>query len=373
MNISKLIRFSNWYNASSGIRTIVVFVCILSIIALAGCGGSGSSSQSQTTSGAPASLPVWTNSFSIGGFSFPFTMVGTDPSIAGAGTTSIPLQIVPVTFTFAGNVFSSTSVACGDTVNAVVRFQNSPLLTNFPWLQGGTTQYTDAFQRTNLWKFVGSISPNYHVLFQPVTTLAPVNVDVPLTTGAFVTGNPGCPQHPLLTIPAAFMDTLTQQVVTTQHITPNILPVFLTFNTLFVPPGGNPLSPIVGYHKTIGGGQTVVVGSYMDQGPGNSIDVAVLSHELGEWMDNPNVSNRVPPWGNVGQVTTCSSLLEVGDPLSDHIVAVSSGGFTYHIQELAYLSWFARSVPSIAINGLYSNGGTFVSPAPILPNGPDCP
>jgi len=38
-------------------------------------------------------------------------------------------------------------------------------------------------------------------------------------------------------------------------------------------------------------------------------------------------------------------------------------GLTYHPQELAFFSWFFDQVPSLGLDGLYSWGGTFKSPA----------
>jgi hypothetical protein len=36
-------------------------------------------------------------------------------------------------------------------------------------------------------------------------------------------------------------------------------------------------------------------------------------------------------------------------------------GFTYHLQELAFFSWFYRQDPSTGVNGWYSDNGTFPS------------
>ncbi len=96
-------------------------------------------------------------------------------------------------------------------------------------------------------------------------------------------------------------------------------------------------------------------------------DVAVLSHEVGEWIDNPLLLNKIPAWGGIGIQANCSDNLEVGDPLSSNIFSLPTPNFTYHVQELAYFSWFAREAPSIAINGRYSMEGTFPSPAPPCP------
>jgi hypothetical protein len=41
-------------------------------------------------------------------------------------------------------------------------------------------------------------------------------------------------------------------------------------------------------------------------------------------------------------------------------------GFSYHLQELAFYSWFLGK-PSTAINGWYSSNGTFLTDA-----GPPC-
>jgi hypothetical protein len=328
---------------------------------LGGC-GTGGNTSTQSTSSSPASLPVWTNSFSVGGVSVPFTMVGTDPSLGGGGTTSVPVQIIPVRFNFGGIIISPETNACGDTASAISRVQNSPLFTtNTPWSDGGTpigtTQFTDAYQRANFWRSVSTVSPNYHVMLQPISTLAPVSIDVPLGIGAILIPNPVCPQHPIGGIPSTFMDSVVQNVIQTQHISPGTLPVFLTFDIQFEPQG------FLGYHSAFGGTQTFVVASYTDPGllGFNVADVHVLSHELGEWMNNPMLINKVPAWGT--PATGCSSDLEVGDPLAQSNFTVVTSGFTYHIQELAYFSWFARNVPSIAINGRYSVEGTFIAPA----------
>ena len=101
----------------------------------------------------------------------------------------------------------------------------------------------------------------------------------------------------------------------------------------------------------------------MDTESAEAPDVTVLSHEIGEWMDNPLLVNNVPA-GSPNSQLSCDTLLEVGDPLVGHIRNVVTSAFTYHVQELAYFSWFARNIPSLAANGQYSTDGSFVSPAP---------
>jgi hypothetical protein len=108
--------------------------------------------------------------------------------------------------------------------------------------------------------------------------------------------------------------------------------------------------------------QTYAVADYENSGafsgPG---DVSVLSHEVGEWMDDPFTNNQTRSWGHIGQVTGCQGNLEVGDPLTGTTLTVPMNGFNYHPQELAFFSWFYRQSPSLGANGWYSNNGTFAS------------
>src|SRR5215472_16401835 len=66
-------------------------------------------------------------------------------------------------------------------------------------------------------------------------------------------------------------------------------------------------------------------------------------------MDDPFGSNPTPAWGHVGQVGGCQNNLEVGDPLTGKNIQTVTmpNGFTYHLQELAFFSWF-YGAPSIA-------------------------
>lgn len=355
----------------------VTIACAMCVV---GCVGNGTNSAATgspssapvptpTTTPTPSTattLPLWSNNFSLGGAEFPFTMIGTDPSISGAGTTNVPVEIIPISFNFGGVIVSPESSACGDTASATARVQDAPLFSSdVTWSDSGTvigtTQFTDAFQRANFWEFVSTRSPNYHVMLQPVSMLPAVSVDVPPGIGAGLALNPVCPQNPLGGVPIDFMNSVAQNIIQTQQISAGTLPIFLTLDVQFLP------NQFWGYHTTLAGNQTIVVASYLDPGLlGPEIsDVLVLSHELAEWINNPLLINNVPPWGLPGQ--PCSTELEVGDPLAQSGFTVNAGGLTYHVQELAYFSWFARDVPSIAINGRYSTRGTFLGPAPPCP------
>lgn len=97
-------------------------------------------------------------------------------------------------------------------------------------------------------------------------------------------------------------------------------------------------------------------------------DTAIASHEVAEWINDPYAINATPAWGHTGQVTGCQNNLEVGDPLTGNLAPsiFMPNGYTYHLQELAFFSWFFGS-PSLGIHGWFSDDATFLTDA-----GPPC-
>jgi hypothetical protein len=92
-----------------------------------------------------------------------------------------------------------------------------------------------------------------------------------------------------------------------------------------------------------------------------SEDTDIMAHEVNEWQDDPLGNNATPAWGNIGQVQGCQNNLEVGDPLTGtNYPNVSLNGYTYHLQELAFFSWFFGP-PSVGSGGKFSDNGTFTS------------
>jgi hypothetical protein len=95
-------------------------------------------------------------------------------------------------------------------------------------------------------------------------------------------------------------------------------------------------------------------------------DASVASHEIAEFMDDPLGTNPTPAWGNVGQVSGCQNNLEVGDPLTGTpLLSYMLSGKTYHVQELAFFSWYYNSngTPSLGAGGKFSSNGTFGGPS----------
>jgi hypothetical protein len=150
-----------------------------------------------------------------------------------------------------------------------------------------------------------------------------------------------------------------------QGVGTTVLPIIILGNVVLGDPGDSLTSNccVIGYHGAYGSPvQTYALSDYDSTGIFLGLaDVSALSHEIGEWEDDPLGNNPTPAWGHVGQVSGCQNNLEVGDPLSGTLFPPVSmpNGITYHTQELAFFSWFYRQSPSLGAGGLYSDNGTF--------------
>ena len=148
----------------------------------------------------------------------------------------------------------------------------------------------------------------------------------------------------------------------TSGLTKKDFPLFL-FGNLVMYDGSTANCCILGYHFSRGSGSTFQsYGNAMYDNTGDftgSADISVLTHEVSEWMDDPNGVNPTKPCGNIGQVSGCQNNLETGDPLSGTIHNKALNGKTYHVQELAFYSWFYHQNPSQGVNGWFSNFGKF--------------
>ena len=276
-------------------------------------------------------------------------------------------------------------------------FRQSPLfepaLFNYGGTNVGFTQATDAFQRANFWNTIDRNS--YHVLLS-AKVLPPLVLNVPAPSkgvGGLALDLPGlfglCGRIGLVdinTIDSFVTGALSHLLA--QGVNPSNLPIFMFYNTAF--PIGDPTNLnnccAGGYHNVVNVGtqqdpvlQTYspldfdMTGFFINDTGSPVLDAEIASHEVGEWMDDPLTSNQVPAWGHTGQVGACQNNLEVGDPLTglEAPRIFMPNGFTYHLQELAFFSWFFGSVndgpPSIGIHDWFSDNDSFTSNA-----GPVC-
>ena len=326
---------------------------------------------------AGATIPLWSSSITVGTKSYKYTMVGQNPTTKLTNQTStVPAVLIPVVVTLStGEVFDPTKAdpLCSPQGTALSLTQASPIFGNFDYIVSGidvgATQYVDFFQRANFWQFTGptGVNPNYHVLLG-LHTASALKVSVPAGHSQVIAAECGTYAN----IDTTWWDNYVQKAVlpalAKKGVGPTTLPIFLFYNVVQYQFNFKNCC-ILGYHNGLknssGTFLTYSVADYdTSQHFTGSGDIAALSHEIGEWMDDPTGANPTPPWGHIGQVTTFQSNLEVGDPLSDSVITVTMpNNVVYHPQELAFLSWFYHQSPSIGVNGWYSSNGTFTTPA----------
>ncbi len=290
-------------------------------------------------------LPTWNGSFAYNGTSYTYNMVGTAPSTNT--TTTIPVYIIPVKVITSSRTGVKTTFDPSHVLsNGKTVIQNtveSPIFdSTTTYVQGGvnvgTTQYIDAFQRANFWGTVKN-NPNYHVLFSTPTVLAEQTLSPSTRYGGtgrplgFTAGEVGI----------NWFDAQLQAILRKfTQIQPNALPIFLTYD-VYLTQGG---CCIGGYHSAVGA-QAYAMATYADVVGAFAQDVSALSHEAGEFMDDPLVVN---PNGN----PVACGILEVGDPLEGNPnyggYPYTVNGFQYNLQDLVTLPYFGAPT-STSVNG----------------------
>jgi hypothetical protein len=376
--------------------------------------GATAVSEGRGSNGNGGGLPLWTFRVhsSRDGHSYPGAMVGSNP-FNDPETTSVPTVVIPIrikTKTIGTSVDPMTGAittqpgettfdpgadnACLSAPNNVpaTLVKQSPMFTPTSFSFGGTfvgtTEYNDAFQRATFWNVSAKERSEYHVLLKPAEFLQPIEMDPPdvfglaLTDGTVLetilgTTTPFC--APLGIVDINWFDTMLTATVIPELqeqgvLNPGTFPVFMVSNVFWAAPANNLFTCCIGgYHGTTGfpiPTQTYSPADFDSTGVFGvgAADTSILSHEIDEWMNDPMVSNPTPPWGHTGQVAGCQANLEVGDPLTGlNLPPIKMpNGFTYHLQELAFFSWFFGT-PSTAVNGWFSDNNTFTTDA-----GPPC-
>ncbi len=301
------------------------------------------------------SLAEWNGSYTYNGNKYTFNMVGTDPSKTNT-TTTITVYMIPVNICITVN----GTKTCFDPktkqpngMTAIQNVQNSPIFTsNIDYVQTGTdigkTQYEDAFQRANFWTNVMT-NTNYHTLLKLVT-LPEVTVNAPGSIAndfGVTAGN----------VDINYIDAqIGAGLPKLKQVNPTNLPLIMLYN-VYLTEGG---CCIGGYHSANGAqSYSEFTYAFANSGTPFSADVSALSHELGEWMDDPltPVQNNSP-----------CGIYEVGDPIEGEggshqygDFTYSLNGMTYHPQDLATTAYFGDAGKS---NG---NNWTFQGQTGVLP------
>ena len=301
-----------------------------------------------TTSAPNVSLQTFTHTYNFvgDGGNQTVTIVGTDPSSSNV-TTTIPVLIIPVKLVFTVHkkrkVFDPNHVLPnGNTV--IQNTINSPIFqSGIDFVQGGVdlgnTQYIDAYERGNFWTDVMT-NTDYHLLLQP-TVLPTQTLFVPKNRGTVVANPFGTGKVGIANI-RWFFPQLLSLMTQLPQIQPNTFPIFEFYDVYLS--GTSKLNGccIGGFHD-VAGTQTFAQFDYEDAAGSFSQDVSALSHEVGEWLIDPMISNFA-----------CGGLMENGDPLEREAnfggFPYTLNGFTYNLQDLVFLNYFGQSPPT-SVNG----------------------
>ncbi len=291
-----------------------------------------------------ASITQWNGSFvDLTKKTVTYTMIGTDPSKGGVSTT-IPVFIIPIKMKYGpsnGNkTFDPVTTKVSNGLTVINNVIASPIFNpGVNFTQGGTnlgtTQYIDAFQRGNFWVSVKKkANSGYHVLLGTPTVLKEQTITVTASQGSVMTNPFGSGVVGTYDI-NAFDTKLQSYMKKFTQINPGVLPLFVTYD-IYLTEGG---CCIGGYHDADGaqpGGQTYSYSTYVDSPGAFAQDVSALSHEIGEWLDDPFADNFVNCHDN--------GLMEVGDPLENNpnygAFPYTLGGFTYNLQSLVFIGYF---------------------------------
>ncbi len=277
-------------------------------------------------SGKAGGLTTWNFTYTYKGRNYSDTFVGNAPT--GAATTT-PVFVIPLKIVLSTGQTFSTSTTQANGLSALDDTTGSPVFqSNVKFKEGGAklgkTQYIDAFQRESFWPTVLT-NKGYHVLLGAPTVLPEVTLNVPKADGKI--GTEFGVQVALVDI--NYIDAqLNSIIAANKKITAASVPVFVTYNT-YETEGG---CCIGGYHSTTGA-QTYMLFDYIGKSGVFSQDVSALSHEMGEWLDDPFTNNNSP-----------CGIYEVGDPLEGEAnyggYPYTVGTMTWHLQDLVQPPYF---------------------------------
>jgi hypothetical protein len=372
-------------------------------------------------------VPHWTFQYTdpTNKVTYTITMAGSDPR--AGGTSEIHTVIIPLKMNFvaAGQDLSSL-VNQGysgfvphiynhtfDGSTKVAQTLASPQFTDFSYpgtLGGDSGQGGDVYMRAQFNK----IASSYHVKLVNDAVLPAVTLDVPSSKGiAYERPVPewrqanGYQSNLDLTglAEVGWFSSQLQSLMGSLQIDSTTVPIFLTDNVLLYIKGGGfgyTNCCILGYHGAgmpIGHGagsangqgaqpvQTFMYSAYVTPGTYSGFlpdylvptrtapaptrglsDIHALSHEVGEFLDDPFVNNAVLPWiSKTSPQYPCTGVLENGDP----VVGVWYGlnGNTdanaydqWHPEDLVFAQWYGHGGVEPAVGASFDGRKTFMGP-----------
>ena len=294
----------------------------------------------------PTTLTTWKFTYTYQNNKNTVTFVGNAPTGKPTTTPSfiIPLKIVLST----GQTFSAmTAQANGQ--SALADTVASPIFQSVvSFKEGGAklgkTQYEDAWERESFWPSVLD-NARYHVLLGQPTVLSEVTLNVPKASG--VVGTEFGVQVALVDI--NYIDAQVNAIIKANpQITGGAVPIFELYDT-YETSGG---CCIAGYHSATGQ-QTYAVFDYIGTPKVFAQDVSALSLEMGQWLQNPYLTN-----------SGCGRAWDVGVPLAGQAnygaYPYTANGMTYNLQDLVQPPYFGAP-PSTSLDGRFTFQGAALS------------
>jgi hypothetical protein len=310
--------------------------------------------RSSTAALRPTKLPTWTFAWTYKGAKYNAIFVGHKPSTGTPVT--VPVYIIPVKLTY-GTTVADPTAKDSSGKSAIDYTVASPIFdstTNYT--QGGTnvgtTQYEDAFERAALWKTVQT-QTGYHVLLGTPKVEPLQSFTVPKADGTVATAF----GVKVVIANINWFDPQIEPLVSSLKIPANALPIFVTTQAYLSENSSTSGCCIGGYHSYTGT-QAYSHFTFIQKSGAFAQDVSALSHEVGEWMNDPLTNNTHIP-------SSCAAngngLYENGDPLEGEANYGSYpyvvGGVTYHLQDLVMPPYFGAPV-NTSVNGWSTFQGT---------------
>jgi hypothetical protein len=314
------------------------------------------------------SLTHFSSSFTVGGVTYPYTMLGHLPR--SGRQAEFRSVIVPLRMNFFGFGPNPIVFEPGPAVTNII---NSPMYQNAQFANG-FGQFGEMMQRATFWNKMDP-EREWRVRMERPRVMQTIDIEVTPETGSMFQIGSALFGNVLID----FLDAQARTIIQLTGLDPDELPVFVTDNVI---------AEALGYHTAFSVSnpdgtqtfQTFIYTSWLDPALVDPIiaDVSTFNHENLEWFNDPFINNIVPDWryppeSDPRAVCSFNPFLEVGDPQGNGptfddfpTVVVPIDGVDYHLQDLVMVPWFADEVPSSAENGWYDFPATTDIHAPAV-------
>lgn len=321
-----------------------------------------------------------------------YTLAGRDP--AQGETTTIGMVLVSLTLVFDAKKTGGKPFLM-DASADIPRVLRSPIFSRFAFASGSNTQYADAMLRATFPK-----AESWHTMLgKPV--VRSIRITVPIGYGYVLSSKKT--GQPLAVVDIEFLQRELFRQIPKQD---GKLVLAVTHNTTYYTLGDATVCCSWGTHGVDSTtGNSFVLGSYLHDAPAivEDNDVQPLTQQLAQLINDPmhdpllppgsqgNHGNTVPAWmrlpsvpaGDQGRcggtsIATSYFLLQPTDtnpkdhiPSSKPFLAHTEGGATYHLQNIALLSWYTGSSGDLGNTYSFPDASVLASPAtPCVSRGP---